>query len=99
MGTGPGAKYVLLWTETFVRTARKFLRRHPDLTGQFEEVLRQLERDPRDPRLRLHALHGRHEGKYAVRLTYEYRIVLILRITAREVLLLDVGSHDEVYRQ
>ncbi len=43
-------------------------------------------------------LHGRHQGKHAVRLTYEYRIVLILRMTAREVLLLDVGSHDEVYQ-
>lgn len=62
------------------------------------DVLRQLETDPASPRLRLHPLKDRHHGKHAVRLTYEYRIVLILRMTAKEIVLLDVGSHDEVYR-
>lgn len=90
--------FTLVWTETFLRTARKFLRRHRDLNGLFEDVLRQLETDPASPRLCLHPLQGRHRGKYAVRLTYEYRIVLILRMTAKEIVLLDVGSHDEVYR-
>ena len=90
--------FVLIWTESFVRTARKFLRRHPELDGIFEDVLRQLEADPRAPRLRLHPLKGKHRGKHAASLTYEYRIVLILRLTAGEVVLLDVGTHDEVYR-
>jgi mRNA-degrading endonuclease YafQ of YafQ-DinJ toxin-antitoxin module len=88
----------LTWTDSFVRTARKFLRRHPDLEGIFEDVLRQLETDPHAPRLRLHPLQDRHRGKHAVRLTYEYRVVLILRVTEKEVVLLDIGSHDEVYR-
>ena len=92
------SRFSLVWTETFVRTARKFLRRHPDLEGIFDDMLRQLETDPRAPRLRLHPLKGQHAGKHAVSLTYEYRIVLILRLTAKEVVLLDVGMHDEVYR-
>ena len=50
------------------------------------------------PRLRLHRLKGEHRGKHAVSLTYSHRIVLILQITKREVILLDIGSHDEVYR-
>jgi mRNA-degrading endonuclease YafQ of YafQ-DinJ toxin-antitoxin module len=91
--------FALVWTETFVRTARKFLRRHPDLEGIFEDVLRQLEADPLVPRLRLHPLKGRHAGKHAVSLTYELRIVLILRLRAKEIVLLDVGTHDEVYRE
>ena len=99
MGADSRPKYALVWTDTFARTARKFLRRHPELAGLFDEVLRQLETAPRSPRLRLHLLHGRHQGKHAIRLSYEYRIVVVLRITAREVLLLDVGSHDEVYRR
>lgn len=90
-------RFALVWTGSFARTARKFLRRHPDLTGLFEDVLKQLETDPRAPRLRLHPLQGAHVGKQAVSLTYQYRIVLILRITAKEIVLLDVGSHDEVY--
>jgi mRNA-degrading endonuclease YafQ of YafQ-DinJ toxin-antitoxin module len=91
-------KFTLVWTATFERVARKFLRRHPELVGLFEDVLRQLETDPHAPKLRLHRLKGRHRDKHAVSLTYSYRIVLILRLTDDEIVLLDVGSHDEVYR-
>ncbi len=89
--------FALVWTHTFSRTARKFLRRHPDLVGLFEDVIEQLEVDPYAPRLRLHGLKGTHRGKHAVSLTYSYRIVLILRIQAGEIVLLDVGSHDNAY--
>ena len=91
-------EFTLVWTETFERTARKFLRRHPDLVGLFDDVLFQLEVDPHAPRLRLHQLKGKHCDKHAVSLSYSYRIVLILRLTPAEIVLLDVGSHDEVYR-
>ena len=91
-------RFTLVWTATFVRTARRFLRRHHGLQGMFEDVLRQLELDPHAPRLRLHPLKGRHKGTHAVSLTYETRIVLLLRLTAREIVLVDVGTHDEVYR-
>ena len=86
------------WTPTFLNTLRKFLRRHADLEGVVADVLQQLEKNPYTPRLKLHALKGRHRDKHAVSLTYSYRIVLILRITESEVVLLDIGSHDEVYR-
>mgnify|MGYP001181276918 CR=1 FL=1 len=89
---------MLSWTRTFLNTLRKFLRCHPDLEGVVADVLRQLEEDPYAPRLKLHALKGKHRDKHAVSLTYSYRIVLILRITQSEVVLLDIGSHDEVYR-
>ena len=62
------------------------------------EVLHTLERNPDDPSLRLHPLHGALEGKQAVRLSYSDRIVLRVVRREREVVLLDVGGHDEVYR-
>lgn len=89
--------YSLVWTDTFSRTARKFLQRHPELSGLFEKVLHLIETDPQTPQLHLQPLKGRHQGKHAVRLNYEYRIVLLLKIVDKEVVLLDVGSHDEVY--
>ena len=91
-------RFTLVWTATFACTARKFLRRHPQLAGIFEDMLWQLETDPYAPRLRRHPLQGSPRGRQAVSLTYEYRIVLLLRLTAREIVLLDVGTHDEVYR-
>jgi mRNA-degrading endonuclease YafQ of YafQ-DinJ toxin-antitoxin module len=90
--------YHLLWTDTYLRTARKFIRRHPELGSELEDVLKQLEDDPRAPRLRLHALQSKHRGKHAVSLTYSHRIVLVLRVVAKEIVLLDIGTHDEVYR-
>ncbi len=90
--------FTLVWTDSFSRTARKFLRRHPELVGLFEDILKQLEDNPHATRLRMHPLKGRHKDKHAVSLTYAYRIVLILTLTDREITLLDIGSHDEVYR-
>lgn len=92
------ATYELVWTHTFVRTARKFLKRHPELAGILEDILTQLADDPQHPRLHLHRLKGAHRDKHAVRLTYSDRIVLILRVEEREIVLLDIGTHDEVYR-
>ena len=89
--------YRLLWTAAFLRTARKLIRRHPALEGELEDVLAQLEKDPGAPRLRLHPLQGKHFGKHAVSLTYSHRIVLVLRVLAKEIVLLDIGTHDEVY--
>ena len=90
--------FTLVWTSTFKRTAKKFLARHRDLADTFSLVLHKLESNPYDPELRLHPLSGRLTGKHAVSLTYSYRIVLRLEITDSEIILHDVGSHDEVYR-
>ena len=89
--------FTLVWTDTFSRTARKFLRRHPELSDLFQDVLQLLETNPHAPQLRLHPLKGGHQGKHSVRINYEYRIVLILKIIDKEVILMDVGSHDDVY--
>jgi len=43
--------FTLVWTDTFTRTACKFLRRHADRIGLFEDILKQLEDDPHASRL------------------------------------------------
>ena len=90
--------WTLSTTAFFDRRARKFLARHPDLRPRFAETLAQLTADPFQPGLRLHPLSGKLQGLQAVSLTYSYRITLTLQIAEREILLIDIGSHDEVYR-
>ncbi len=90
--------WTLVTTATFDRRARKFLVRHPELRPRFAEVLRKLSEDPLAPSLRLHALRGNLQGVHAIRLTHSFRITLLLHLAAEEVVLLDMGSHDEVYR-
>lgn len=88
----------LVTTSHFDRRSRRFVRAHPDLRARLARVLRDLEADPFQPYLRLHPLHGELEGLHAVSLTHGYRVVLTLQIRETTIVLLDVGSHDEVYR-
>ena len=74
------------------------MKKNPALRAEFERVLKQLEEDPNHPKLRLHPLKGRLAGKHAVSLTYSHRIVLILTLDKGEIVLLDVGTHDQTYR-
>ncbi len=79
-------------SETFLRQARKFFRKHPDLKPCFAATLGALQQDPFQPGLGLHPLTGRLAGCHAVRLTYSYRITLTLLITEEEIILFDIGS-------
>ncbi|MCL5979573.1 MAG: plasmid stabilization protein [Gammaproteobacteria bacterium] len=89
--------WTLATTVFFDRRVRKFLTKHPDLRPRFIETMEQLSADPFQPSLRLHPLTGKLQGMQAVSLTYSYRITLTVQITGHEILLLDIGSHDEVY--
>ena len=58
-------------------------------------ALRLLQQDPTDPRLGTHKLQGKHSDKWACSCGYDARVVFFWEGT--RVVLLDVGSHDEVY--
>ena len=85
-------------TETFVRTARRFLQRRSQLRAPVNQTIAQLEQDPFSPRLRTHALSGRLQGLHAVRVTGAVRLIVRIDLSTREIVLLDLGGHDEVYR-
>ena len=85
-------------SDQFLRQARKFFKKHPDLKPRFAVVFEALKQDPFQPGLGLHQLAGKLTGCHAIRLTYSYRITLTLLITEQEITLLDIGNHDEVYR-
>ncbi|MDP1592868.1 MAG: type II toxin-antitoxin system mRNA interferase toxin, RelE/StbE family [Gallionella sp.] len=90
--------YAIVTPDQFLRLARKFFKQHPDLRPRFARLLDDLQHDPFQTKLKLHALSGRLAGCYAVSLTYSYRLTLTLMVTEQEIILLDIGSHDEVYR-
>ena len=90
--------YTIVAPQKFLRQARKFFKRHPDLKPRFAEVIGALQKNPFHPHLELHPLTGKMEGGYAVSLTYRYRITLTLMLTDKEIILLDIGSYDQVSR-
>lgn len=87
----------LVFTDSYVKTAVRFLRRHPELKAQYAKTLALLEANPHHPSLRLHALKGRLEGLHSVSINLSYRITLELLIRNEQIIPINVGGHDEVY--
>jgi mRNA-degrading endonuclease YafQ of YafQ-DinJ toxin-antitoxin module len=44
-------------------------------------------------------LSGKLAGIWAASLTHKYRVSLTVMITEKEIILLDIGTHDEVYNK
>jgi len=89
--------FKLIYTDSYLKRASKFAKRHPDLLSQYEKTLKILERDPHHPSLRIHALKGKLQGLYAVSINISYRITLEFFFSESEIILVNVGRHDEVY--
>jgi len=88
----------IIYTQSYIRRARKFAKRHPELLGQYEKTLRLLEANPSHPSLRLHKLTGKLDGLYSVSINMTYRISLEFIIDDDTVIPVNVGTHDEAYR-
>jgi mRNA-degrading endonuclease YafQ of YafQ-DinJ toxin-antitoxin module len=87
----------LVFTDSYVRIALRFLRRHPNLKAQYAKTLALLEANPHHPSLRLHALQGRLDGLHSVSINLSFRITLELVIRDGQIIPVNVGGHDEVY--
>jgi mRNA-degrading endonuclease YafQ of YafQ-DinJ toxin-antitoxin module len=90
-------KYKLVFPESYIRRARKFLKKHPEIHSQYRKTLELLELDPHHPSLRLHSLQGNLSGLSSVSINISYRIVLELIIEGYEILFINIGKHDQVY--
>ncbi len=72
--------FTLIVPDQFLKTTNKFFKHHPDLKSQFEKIIEILVEDPLHPSLQIHSLKGKLKDLFAIRLTYKYRITLILQI-------------------
>jgi mRNA-degrading endonuclease YafQ of YafQ-DinJ toxin-antitoxin module len=89
--------YRLIYPESYIRRARKFIKRHPELIDQYRKALELLEINPHHPSLRLHPLRGRLTGLHSISINISYRITLEMVLSEKEIILVHIGSHDEVY--
>lgn len=89
--------FQLVFPDSYLKRARKFICKHPELIKQYEKTLLLLELNPYHPSLRLHQLQGQLSGLSSISINMSYRLVLDFKITDTEIILLNVGSHDQVY--
>ena len=89
--------YQIIRADSFIKKAKKFFKRHPDLKEKFKNIITKLQTEPFDASLKTHKLQGELKDFYACSLNYEYRLVISIIIIDKKIYLMDIGSHDEVY--
>ena len=89
--------YKLIYTDSYINKAKRFVKKHPELITQYEKTLKILENDPHHPSLRLHRLKGKLKDLHSISINISYRITLEFYLNDKEIVLVNVGHHDEVY--
>jgi mRNA interferase YafQ len=91
--------FVLLRSSAFVRSARKTVKRQPELASNIQETLAALCNDPFQPQLRTHKLKGDLKDSYACSAGYDLRMIFkLVEYEGTQAILLEaIGNHDEVY--
>ena len=87
----------IIYTDSYLKRAKKFFKKHHELISQYEKTLKLLELNPNHPSLRLHKLHGKLSELYSVSINISYRISIDFLIEDNKIIPVDIGSHDHVY--
>jgi len=92
-------KRVLLKSSSFVRSAKRTVKKDSRLAKDIKVTLELLSEDAFHPRLKTHKLKGNLEGSWACSVSYDLRIVFefVEHERSEAILLETVGTHDEVY--
>jgi len=89
--------YEIQFTKKYEKIAKKFFKKHQNLKERYAKTIYLLKNNPYHPSLRLHKLQGNLKEFYSVSLDIEYRIILDFIIVDKQIILIDIGLHDEVY--
>lgn len=87
----------LIWTPKFIKEVDKFIRKYPELINSFKECMIKLENDSFSPSLKTHKLKGTLNNCYSSSINFKFRIVFEFSENSEEIILLNIGTHDEVY--
>ncbi len=89
--------YKIVFTESYIKRAKKFARKYPELLTQYRKTLQLLELNPGHPSLRLHKPEGKLSDYYSVSINVTYRITIDFYIRERKIIPIDVGKHEDEY--
>jgi len=89
--------YKISFSHKYEKTAKKFFKKHQNLKEKYAKTLLLLQQNPYHPSLRLHKLQGNLSVYHSISIDMDYRIIIDFIIINDEIILIDIGSHDEVY--
>ncbi len=91
----------IAWTPKSLRAFKRLARKNPQLRPLILKTLKQLENNHFHPSLRTHKLTGDLSDTWSCSIGYQYRILFEFikdpETEENAILLLNIGSHDEVY--
>jgi addiction module RelE/StbE family toxin len=91
----------IAWTSKSTRAFKRLIRKNPQLRPLVEKTLKQLAEDCFHPTLRTHKLTGDLADIWSCSIDYQFRVLFefVKNPETKEtaILLLNIGSHDEVY--
>ncbi|MEM7770819.1 MAG: type II toxin-antitoxin system mRNA interferase toxin, RelE/StbE family [Cyanobacteria bacterium P01_A01_bin.37] len=92
---------ILTTDSKFKRGFKRLVKKNPQLQDKILATLEMLSNDPFTPSLKSHKLTGKLEGLWACSVAYDCRIVFAFKQDLETgedlIVLVDIGSHDEVY--
>lgn len=87
----------IIWDSGFKNSYKKRIRNHPYLKRRFWEALELFTHNPFDEGLKTHRLTGKLDGSWAFSVASDCRVLFKFYDNNRTVLMIDIGSHEEVY--
>lgn len=91
----------IYWSRSFKRGYKKAINKYLQFREDILEAVKKLKENPFSSALKTHKLKGELEGSYACSVEYNLRIVFNLVTNSitqqKEILLIDIGTHEEVY--
>lgn len=90
----------LVWDASFRRAFKRKTQQNAPLARNILDVLTTLSISPFQPSLKTHKLRGALEGLWACWVDYDCRIIFTFEpdVAGEDmIVLVDIGSHDEVY--
>lgn len=79
----------------FLKKSKKLFKKRPELKNKVEQKLKILEIIPNHPTLKLHKLKGEIQECWGITIEKNLRITFVY--TLEGIILVSIGSHDEVY--
>ncbi len=85
------------FAEGYEKKAVKFFKKHKDIYSQYKKTIEILSQNPQHPSLRLHKLQGKLSAYHSISINMKYRVVIDFIIQNDVIILVDIGSHNDVY--
>lgn len=85
------------YSSAFEKAYAERIKKKPQLKKLFWDKVAEFQENPLEPSLKTHPLTGLLEGRWAFAVAYDCRVVFHF-VSDEEVVFLNVGTHDEVYK-